>query len=292
MQSIDSEPTPDLADRLHKLYHDASKHSVYQSVPGFIARARGYQEEIHSLWRSDTPRYDYIAKRIDVPRGASIADIGANTGFFSLNIAHARPDLSVVAYELNPRHAEFIGLTAKAFALVHVEVRSQSCDLAGLALLPTFDTLLLLNVLHHAGFDFDHEIPDDNEAFTAHAVDYLRRLRDHARQLVFQIGSNRGGDKARPLFPRDDDQRRLGWIAQVLRMAGWKLDHLAYADLDDGAVIFRDAPREILEAAYSGNVETPTVASFFAGAKLARFPGEFHRRPLVIATTEKSSQKP
>jgi hypothetical protein len=278
-------PDATLVGRLRALYHDASKHSVYQSVPAFIARALGYQEEIHSLWRSDAPRYDYLAARLGLPAGASVADIGANTGFFSLNLAHGRPDLRIAAYELNPRHAEFIWLTAKAFALGGVKVYSQTCALAGLDALPVFDAVLLLNVVHHAGFDFDLDVPDDNDAFTAYARSYLAHLRAHSRRLVFQIGSNRGGDKARPLFPRDDDRGRLAWTAQLLREAGWGIDHLGYAQLDPaGAVVFRDAPDEVLAAARAGATGAPKLGAFLDAARLDCFPGEFHRRPLVIAT--------
>jgi SAM-dependent methyltransferase len=285
MPTLAPAPSADLVARLHALYHDASKHSVYQSVPTFMARALGYQEEIHSLWRSDTPRYDYLAQRLQLAEGASIADIGANTGFFTLNLAHARPDLRIAAYELNPRHADYIAQAAAAFALDGVEVRSVSCDLAGVGALPRFDAVLLLNVLHHAGFDFDGHVADDNAAFTAHAIDYLTRLRARARQLVFQIGSNRGGDKGRPLFPRDDDQRRLGWTADALRAAGWNITHLGYAQLEGEAVVFQDAPAEVLAAARRGDVDSAAVADWFRTARLDRFPGEFHRRPLVLATS-------
>jgi hypothetical protein len=287
MTSLDSSPAPDVVARLHALYHDASKHSVYQSVPTFVSRALGYQEEIHSLWRSDQPRYDYILPRLDVVGSARVADIGANTGYFSLNLAHDRPELAIAAYEMNPRHAEFIALTAGIFGLDQVDVRSESCDLAGLARLPACDVVMLLNVLHHAGFDFDAHVPDDNAAFTAHATTYLARLRERAGRLVLQIGSNRGGDKRRPLFPYDDDLARLDWLARILRAAGWCASHLGYADLSpDGRVVFRDVPAGILGAVRAGHVRKPEIAAWLAAARLDRFPGEFHRRPLVLAQAD------
>ena len=182
-------------------------------MPAFVARALGYQEEIHSLWRSDAPRLDFITAHLDPSPGARLADIGANTGYFTLNLAERYPDCRAVAYEMNPRHAEFIRLTATAFALNNAEVQTQSCNLVGLDALPDYDVVLLLNVLHHAGFDFDPQVADHNAAFAAHAVAYLSKLRRRARRLVFQIGSNRGGDKARPVHPRDDDAARLAWNA-------------------------------------------------------------------------------
>jgi hypothetical protein len=285
MNALRNLPDASLVARLHELYHDASKHSVYQSVPSFVARVLGYQEEIHSLWRSDTPRYDYLVARLDLPRESFVADIGANTGFFTLNLANAHPDWRIAAYEANPRHAEFIRLTANAFGRPRVEAYSQSCDLDGLRSLPEFDAVLLLNVLHHAGFDFDPTVADSNEAFTAFARVYLERLRAHSRRLVFQIGSNRGGDKARPLFHRDDDLARLAWTERLLRESGWGIDHLGYAELDSaGAVKFHDAPDDVMSAVRTAAVNTPRVATFFARANLSRFPGEFHRRPLIIAS--------
>ncbi|MEO5927663.1 MAG: hypothetical protein ABIP96_03265 [Patescibacteria group bacterium] len=285
MSALLDQSRTDLAARLHELYQDSSKHSVYQSVPTFVARALGYQEEIHSLWRSDAPRFAYLADRLNLPPGARLADIGANTGFFSLNFAHVRPDLLITAYEMNPRHAEFIRLTAAAFAPECIEVLTQSCDLAGLNRLPLFDAVLLLNVVHHAGFDFDADVPDNNEAFTDYAIGYLAKLRAHSRQLVFQVGSNRGGDKARPLFHRDDDVARLNWLSKVLGLAGWKISHLGYAHLSESeTIVFRDAPPSVLAAASDGVANTSTLVDFFRSAHLDRFPGEFHRRPLVIAS--------
>lgn len=277
----------DLRERLHALYHDASKHSVYQSVPAFMAHPLGYQEEIHSLWRCDTPRYDYIAERLQVPVDARIADIGANTGFFSLNLAHHRPDCSLVAYEGNPQHAEFIRLSAKAFRL-KVEVRSELCDLSGLAHLPTYHAIFLLNVLHHAGFDFDRQVPDNNEAFTDHAINYLRALRRCTPELIFQIGSNRGGDKSRSVVSRDDDFARLVWTARVLDQAGWTIRHLGYADLVDGSVRFKDAHDDILAAVRSGGGKLESLPAKLATLELNRFPGEFHRRPLILASRDDS----
>jgi SAM-dependent methyltransferase len=287
MTSIEQLPAPGLVDRLHALYRDSSKHSVYQSVPAFMARKLGYQEEIHSLWRSDKPRYDYIVARLDLARGATVADIGANTGFFSLNLAHARPELRIDAFEMNPRHAEFIALAAEAFDLP-ISVRSQSCDLGGIGRLPGFDVVILLNVLHHAGFDFDAHLADDNGTFEAYAVDYLSTLRTRTRRLVFQIGSNRGGDKQRPLFSRDDDAKRLAWISRTLRSAGWRIDAIGYAQLEHDVVQFHDAPADVLAAARVGEVESPEIAGRLAALRLDRFPGEFHRRPLVIATSEEA----
>lgn len=279
------QPDPALVARLHELYHDSSKHSVYQSVPAFVARALGYQEEIHSLWRSDAPRLDFITAHLDPSPGARLADIGANTGYFTLNLAERYPDCRVVAYEMNPRHAEFIRLTATAFALNNAEVQTQSCNLVGLDALPDYDVVLLLNVLHHAGFDFDPQVADHNAAFAAHAVAYLSKLRRRARRLVFQIGSNRGGDKARPVHPRDDDAARLAWNAGVLSAAGWRIDALGYASLDEnGAVVFRDVPTAVLAAARAGGTSSWVLTEFFAQAALQRFPGEFHRRPLIIAS--------
>jgi hypothetical protein len=147
--------------------------------------------------------------------------------------------------------------------------------------------VLLLNVLHHAGFDFERELADTNAAFEKHAIKYLKSLRDSARRLVFQIGSNRGGDKARPLTPRDDDTQRLAWITRTLSAAGWRVDHLGYAQLAVGAVRFVDAAPEVLAAVRANDVRSATVGAHLAALRLEKFPGEFHRRPLVVASSDR-----
>jgi len=283
MSSLSPQAASALKARLQALYADGSKHAVYQNVPEFVRGALGYYEMIDEDWRSDTPRYEYLAERLTVRPGETIADVGANTGYFALKLARAHSECHVRAYEPNPNHRAFIREIAEAFALGNLSVNSEVWSAGNLETLQPSNTVLLLNILHHAGFDFDLELSDSNSAFEAYASAYLRRLAKSSRALCFQIGSNRGGDKLRPLFAFDDDLRRLQWSCQLLADSGWLIRHVGVAGRDaTGRVHYTDIPENMLASAQANQVGSVEFSGYFAAANLRQFPGEFYRRPLFI----------
>lgn len=272
-----------LKNRLHELYADGSKHAIYQNVPEFVREALGYREQINENWRSDTPRYRYLVERLHLGSSSTVGDVGANTGYFTLNLAQSRPTWRLHAFEPNPNHRAFIDEVAKAFSLRNVQVHPEPWNAGRLASLGTYDAVLLLNILHHAGFDFDREIPDHNDAFEAYVVTYLSSVRKLTRWLCFQIGSNRGGDKKKPLFAYDNDLARLAWCTQMLSSAGWRIHNVGYAGRSDsGAVEYFDPPETIRTLIQQGAMQDPAISEYLASRRLALFPGEFYRRPLFI----------
>ena len=85
---------------IKKLYFDESKHSVYQSLPSFIVKDLEMNIEIDDEWRGDKVRLDYIEENVDFRNVNSIMDVGANTGYFVLSLAHEY-NLDAIAYEGN-----------------------------------------------------------------------------------------------------------------------------------------------------------------------------------------------
>lgn len=283
MSTLSPQAVESLKARLHAFYADGSKHAVYQNVPEFVRDALGYHEAIDETWRSDTPRYNYLNTHLKLADGARIADVGANTGYFALNFARARPGCRVNVFEPNANHHAFIQEISRVFQLVNITIASDSWTIGNLGRHGHFDAVFLLNILHHAGFDFDPQVSDNNESFTAYAVDYLRQLRKVTRQLCFQIGSNRGGDKRRPLFAYDDDSTRLTWTCQLLKHSGWLVRHAGIAERMSTAQIgYKDLPIALLTAVCDGQADTSILSDYFSRANLAQFPGEFYRRPLFI----------
>lgn len=283
MSTLTPEAIASLKSRLHDLYADGSKHAVYQNVPEFVREAIGYREGIDEGWRSDTPRYEYFAPRLGLPTAATIADVGANTGYFALNLARSHPGFQLHAFEPNPRHARFIQEIATVFALPNLTVRPEPWTMGNLAQVGRFDAIFLLNILHHAGFDFDQQLPDRNDAFEAYVTEYLDRVRQRARLMCFQIGSNRGGDKTRPLFNYDDDISRFEWCCRQLTSSGWRIRQIGIAGRNAaGRIDYADLPVALLTAAQVNRIRTPAFSDFFHRANLGQFPGEFYRRSLFI----------
>lgn len=281
-----------LARRLQALYADQSKHAIYQSLPAFVADALGLQFDIDSAWRGDAVRLRHLlshAQAAGWPEDGSWCDFGANTGFFSLSLAHQMPRARVLAVEANPNHASFIDTLAQAFELTGLQVLPQAITLDRLGEIGQHEVLLHLNVLHHAGADFDRERVSGVADFGAYAIEYLRRLRANARRLVFQIGSNLWGDKAHPIVALDDDMGKLRLFAAWLAQAGWRIDDLSYATRDAGdpqavqGVSYRSLPPVLLSDLPTAANEAAWRAAL-AGLRLQEHPGEFYRRPLFICS--------
>jgi hypothetical protein len=271
-------------EQLRELYGEKSKHSQYQSIPDFISQALGYSETIDQDWRGDRARLAHIQATSPPQPGQAWADFGANTGFFTLSLAHANPQARFLAIEATPSHASFIALLAQHFGLDNVGVLNAAIGADDLARIGACDVLLHLNVLHHAGHDFDAGRVTGAGDFDAYAVDYLAALRTCARRLVFQVGSNLWGDKQRPLTVMEDDDARLAHQRRLLAQAGWRFADIAYAGRDaSGAVRYDAMPaplRALVDADAAGPLPAP-VHDWLAARELQQFRGEFHRRPLV-----------
>jgi hypothetical protein len=275
----------DIKGKLKGLYNDCSKHSRYQNIPEFVRVELGYAEQINEEWRGDTARYRYILDSMEIPPGASVGDVGANTGFFTLSLAHRFKDSFFTAYEANPNHADFIRLVAEHFGLENVQVRETMVDLDGIARMDSHDTLLLLNVLHHAGYDFDGGIGKTVENFRAYAADYLGRLGGKTSALLFQMGSNWGGNKTNPIIGREDDTGKVLFASALFIETGWDIAKIALARRGEGGLIFyKNLPDEVVGMVKQtrGGTRAPELEDCVRTYGLSGFTGEFYRRPVFI----------
>jgi hypothetical protein len=272
-------------ERLARLYGEVSKHSGYQTIPDFVASTLGYQETIQSQWRGDRNRLDWILAHRAPRAGERWADFGANTGFFTYTIAHAYPDARVTAIEANAEHAKFLGELGDAFSIGNVDVHHEALPFDGLDKLSDIDVLLHLNVLHHAGADFDREHVTGAHDFPAYAVAYLKKLRSAARSLVFQLGCNLWGDKSHPLQPGATDAERLAYVSKLLTDAGWRIRDVAYArKTPDAPIAYADLGKDVIEALNGehGERELRLFADALAPYALDQHIGEFYRRAIYI----------
>ncbi|HTS22019.1 MAG TPA: hypothetical protein VMN79_09420 [Casimicrobiaceae bacterium] len=272
-----------IADELRALYGDASKHSGYQSIPDFVSAALGYSESIDEGWRGDKPRLAYLRTVREPLDGELWGDFGANTGFFTLSMAHAYPKTRFAAIEPNPNHAEFIQRVAGYFGLGNVEVIPRAIGLRELRELPKFDFLLHMNVLHHAGHDFDNDLVHTLPQFPDYALRYLNALRSHADGMLFQIGSNWGGSKQQPLIGVREDFAKRRLFTSWLEDAGWRIEATAYPrkERDKGIAYHDIAPLgdEVAEQ------DAQALNSSRGMNELDVFPGEFYRRPLFLCAS-------
>jgi len=276
-----------LKEKLEALYNDGSKHSRYQNIPEFVRNELGYTETIDENWRGDTARYTYLTENLSFDEGKSIGEIGANTGFFTLSLAHANPTSTFYAYEINPTHAAFIQDIGDSFQMKNLIVKAQGVDMEGIALMENHDILLNYNVLHHAGVDFDFDQLASVDGYEVYATEYLRRMATKTKRMVFQIGSNWGGNKLQPIIPLSDDAEKIAFNARLFKNAGWKVLDISLHTRRNGLLEYRAISSEILEQINLCPVgdEKALIEKL---VDLSEFPSfsEFYRRPIFLVETK------
>jgi hypothetical protein len=284
--------TTTLQENLRQLYNDQSKHANYQNIPTFIREALGYSETINEEWRGDTARYQLLQRLVDFPSLAAVGDVGANTGFFTLSLAHQFPATRFIAYESNPNHANFMQQIAAHFQMANVDVQTTAVDLSGLSTLPSHDLMLHLNVLHHAGHDFDRPLVPDVPAFDAYGRSYLTQLAAKTKALFFQMGSNWCGNKATPIIPATEDAAKIFYLARLFRESGWQIAQVALTTRNAaGEIVYELMPEETTAVLNQPDttVRQTAVADFVHTCNPDQFVGEFYRRPIFLCHSAQRS---
>ncbi len=219
---------------LEALYAITSKHGQYQTLPSELAARLGMQFNVNEEWRGDRTRYPLIKELVRSSGAATVIDVGANTGFFTLSLAADLPGLKITACERNRTHADIIEILADVGEYSSVDVIDRSADLANVGSLGDFDVMLHLNILHHAGHDFDPDLVPDRNAFAEYGINYLRTAQGSARKLIFQMGYNWRGDKSLPLVAKEDQVGKFLFTRRLLEGAGWNILSVSFACKGDG----------------------------------------------------------
>ncbi len=268
-----------LREQLRQFYNDQSKHARYQSIPAFVQEALGYQEQLDDLWRSDKPRYRYLEDFLERISFTSVMDVGANTGYFSLSLAHRFPRVTVYAVEMHANHVQFMQLISRHFHLPNLKIVQKPLLLENAEIFPSADVLLLFNVLHHAGVDFDQGAVTSPADFESYAVPYLSHLIRKFTYLVFQMGYNWGGDKRRPIVAVDDDVQKARLSFRMLQAGGWKTVEIAYPRLVKRRYVYFPASHDYLLSLQNDHL--PGIARYLSTLPLEEH-SEFYRRPIFI----------
>lgn len=207
-------------------YMHSGKHACYQPLPSFVVESLGVDVPVNPRWRADHGRLDYLRAHFYFS-GQKVLDVGANTGLFATTLAHEYPDSHCVAWEIDASSAAFIRTLAVEFGLGNLEVEQTALDYRVAQDMPAyFDTLLLFNVLHHAGVDFDAAEVPDRQALQDYMRRFLAALRPSAGCLLYQMGFNWGGDVGQPVAGRNALLEKLDYVAAALQGTGWRVEHV------------------------------------------------------------------
>lgn len=269
----------DLKEKLSSLYNDQSKHSRYQNIPKFVREKIGYNEYINEEWRGDTARYNYILNQIQFSDNMKVADIGANTGFFTLSLAHTFKECLFTAYEPNKKHAEFIQEIIKNFDICNVDIDSLAIGMNEIDEISYYDIIIFLNIIHHAGIDFDREYIEDIGDFSKYAKEYITRLRHKTKLLIFQMGYNWGGDKTRPIIKTDEVDEMILFLYKLFLECGWRIKDIAVYSRKHKEYI--NLPGEIFDPAIIEHIDEKLLCDYLKQINISE-NSEFYKRPLVI----------
>jgi hypothetical protein len=237
-----------LKDKLSKLYNDQSKHANYQNIPDFVKKDLDYQEQVNETWRGDRARYEYIVHAVDFAKGIKVADIGANTGFFTLSLAHDNHQSTFFAYEPHEQHACFIETIVNHYKMQNVFTICQSIGLREIRDLPNYDVIFLLNVLHHAGVDYDSDLLASKDGIFEYLVNYLSKLKAKTDILILQIGYNWGGNKQQPIVPVNQIPEMLYFMKEVYARAKWRIKHIAIYARDGECGKYHDLADDVIKS--------------------------------------------
>lgn len=211
--------TNDQIDRLITLIKGTTKHGNYQQLPPTLPPEILSQVYHYNSVRLESARFEWLDSH-SVFKNKKILEIGANTGYFSIRAASERGSRSI-AYEPDPKLAEAMRTISRMCNTDNnIEVRSEPFTLTKPEVLPQADLIINLNVIHHAGFDFDQENVKTIDDWKLYAIKYLKRLTGIAPLMVFQTGYTWGGGSDSLCPP---GTRWHPWTEDLLKQAGWNI---------------------------------------------------------------------
>lgn len=220
---------------LNELYGRTSKHSHYQVLARPL-RAFIQGDKLNTISRYEVERLEYILSHYAV-KGKVVADIGGNTGFFSLECA-INGASSILYFEGNEAHADFVREAAHVLNLGNVVKVSTKyvnfkddfdCQV---------DMCFVLNVLHHVGDDYGDSGISREEA-KQKIVDALSYMSRKTRTLVFQLGFNWKGNRDLPLFERGTKAELIEFV-RAGTAGDWEILSIGIAHRSENGVEYRE----------------------------------------------------
>lgn len=135
-------------------------------------------------------------------------DLGGYTGFFPMSLIDAGMIESATVYDADSDLMRIGGARASRLGIAdRIEFVPQAIDLNFVRQLPSVDTVLCLNLIHHAGSTFDiAEV--QRVGWERYSEDWLGHLRSKCRVLIFSVGLKRSKPKYWDV-PNDERPLRL-----------------------------------------------------------------------------------
>lgn len=149
-----------------------------------------------------------------------MADLGGNSGYFSLSLLDAGMATKATIYDLGRKELEIGRVMAQKLGVDEkIEFVEQAISLDFLRSMPSVDTMICLNLIHHSGSVFDLEAVQ-SQGWGHYASEWLEASRARADFLIFGVGF-KGLDK--PAHWGTPLEKRARELYQRAERAGWKV---------------------------------------------------------------------
>jgi hypothetical protein len=226
--------------QLLALLQEGSKHGSYQMLPPCVASLEEGLPRSSGTSRWDDRRYEWFERAMDLPLAdRTVLDIGANIGYFSLRLA-GEHSASVLSYEPHAPHARAIAFLRGFCGLDpdRVRIEPRGVGLRDIPSLPKASLIVLLNVLQHAGQDFDADLVPSIAHWRRYAVEYLHALRGRAPRLFFQLGYTWLGSRGK--LCKDADI--IDFTLSLVTEAGWRVGRCGLIRRLRDRPVYEDCP--------------------------------------------------
>lgn len=207
----------DEINHLKELLSYHGRHGLYQKLPPTLPK--DIRDAFPERWdtRLDEERYNWIISNLDC-KNKNILEIGANIGYFSSRFAHSC-NCSVSAYEPDPQLFDVLSTIIRLSNLEdRISAHNTSITLDTIDALPQFDIILNLNVIQHAGYDFENASISSLRDWRDYSVSFLHKLRSRSDYMIFQMGYQLWG------FDREicNESDIINYTVSLLRDSGWR----------------------------------------------------------------------
>ena len=221
---------------IKQLLNYKSKHSNYQMLPRGILEMLNI-DSYYFKSHYENERLSFIIDSLPLKK-YNFVDVGANTGYFTFELLDNGAD-NAICYEGNEIHADFIKYAAKKLGYnSKVNIKRKFFDFSKDVKNIKTDVMLLLNVLHHIGDDFDSSKVDQKNVLVQISA-YLKNLAAVSEFLVFQLGFNWKGDINLPLFSKGTKGEIIDYIKKELRNE-FDIVRIGIAEKDNSKIVYRD----------------------------------------------------
>lgn len=244
-------------ERLKVLYQNISKHSNYQILPDCLKEHIDTKDLVINS-RFEAERMIFLKKNISF-RDKKVVDIGGNTGYFSFQSIQEGAT-KVDYFEGNPEHATFVQTAANDLQFninifnkyLNFDNPSELCGDANI--------VLLFNVIHHLGDDFDDKTLSKENAKIkmAESINFFYNKTDY---LILQLGFCWKGNPDLPLFEHGTKKEMIDFVKKTINDK-WEIQTIGIAEGENGITTYN-----------SLNIEN---------IKRNDTLGEFRNRPLFI----------